>query len=376
MAPDEAPGAVAPSEREQAMDMIADIARELGIGVEIEPIHRRVGCLIFPDGRRSYFRGLSLDLNGLASSHLARDKGWALHFLRELGYTVPRGDAFYSAELRRRIASTKDVDAAWAFARQLGMPVIVKPNSKSEGVGVALVATKRDFYRAMRVIFGSIHDDVALVEEVVEGRDYRIVVVDREVVSAYERRPFAIVGDGRATVAELVAARQRELELTARHAPGITDYRVQMFLRRQRIPADAVLPAGRLVRVLQNANLSTGGDAVDVTDRLGSDLQHLSIEIVARMGLRLAGVDMLIRQEVDQPLRPGTVTVLELNSSPGLDNYAFAGARQYELVRAIYRKLVLALQSGPDNGLGHARESSIDTGKPGPAGDVPVRLTL
>jgi D-alanine-D-alanine ligase-like ATP-grasp enzyme len=141
---------------------------------------------------------------------------------------------------------------------------------------------------------------------------------------------------------------------------------MQMFLRRQRIRADTVVPPGQLVRLLQNANLSTGGDAVDVTDRISADLQHLSIEIVARMGLRLAGLDLFIRQEVDQPLRPGAVTVLELNASPGLDHFAFSGARQYELVRAIYRKVVLALQSSQASGGGQADGSGLDTGSPSP----------
>jgi D-alanine-D-alanine ligase-like ATP-grasp enzyme len=334
------------SELQSATDLVAEVARELGIDVELEPTFGRVGCLTFSDGRRSYFRGTSVDLNGLASSHLARDKGWSLQFISSLGYLTPRTGTFYSKNFGARIGSDKGIDAAWAFARQLGLPVIVKPNSKSQGVGVALVGNKRDFYRAIHSIFGPIGDRVALVQEVVAGRDYRVVVLDQDVVSAYERRPLCVVGDGRSTVADLVAARQREIQRSWRRAPGIADPRIQMFLRTRRIRSDSVLPAGQSMPVLPNANLSTGGEATDVTDLIGRDLRQLCIEIVTRMGLRLAGVDVLVRQDVTEPLLPGTVTVIELNAAPGFDHYAFVGAKQQQLVRDIYRRVLRALQGG------------------------------
>jgi D-alanine-D-alanine ligase-like ATP-grasp enzyme len=330
-----------------ATDLMAEIARELGIAVEVEPNFRRVGCLTFADGRRSYFRGTSVDLNGLGSSHLVRDKGWALQFLSGLGYDTPRSGTFYSKDFAAFLGSTADIHAAWDFARELGLPVIVKPNSRSAGDGVALAGTKRDFYRAMRTIFGPVRDQVALVQEVVAGRDYRVVVLDGKVVSAYERRPLRVTGDGRSTVAELIAAKQRDARPTTRRAPGPTDQRILMFLRTRRIRVDDVLPKGRSIAVLPNANLSTGGDATDVTDLIGSDLARLCVEIVARMGLRLAGVDVLVRQDVTQPLLPGTVTLLELNAAPGFDHYAYVGAKQRERVRDIHRRILVALRDGP-----------------------------
>jgi D-alanine-D-alanine ligase-like ATP-grasp enzyme len=326
---------------------MAEIARELGIAVEVEPNHRRVGCLTFADGRRSYFRGTCVDLNGLASSHLVRDKGWALQFLSGLGYLTPRSGTFYSRDFAAFLGSTNDIHAAWDFARQLGLPVIVKPNSRSAGDGVALAGTKRDFYRAMRAIFGPIRDQVALVQEVVDGSDYRIVVLDGVVLSAYERRPLRVVGDGRSTVAELIAAKQREAQVTTRRAPGPTDPRIRMYLRTRRIRVDDVVPAGRALPVMPNANLSTGGDATDVTDQIGADLHRLCVEMVTKMGLRFAGVDVLVRQDVAGPLSPGTVTVLELNAAPGFDHYAVVGATQRDRARDIHRKLLVALRDAP-----------------------------
>jgi D-alanine-D-alanine ligase-like ATP-grasp enzyme len=335
-----------PGESRSATRQMAEIARELGLDVEVEPNFGRVGCLTFADGRRSFFRGTSVDLNGLASSHVARDKGWALEFLARLGYGTPRSGTFFSDEFAARIGSPNDIHAAWDFAREIGLPVIVKPNSKSAGRGVSLAGTKRDFYRAMRAIFGPVRDQVALVQEVVDGRDYRVVVLDGEVVFAYERRSLSVVGDGTSTVSELIEAKQREFQRRWRRAPGLEDRRIQMFMRTRRIRGDHIVPEGQALPVLPNANLSTGGDATDVSDEIGADLRRLCVQIVAGMGLRLAGLDMLVRQDLAQPLVPGAITVLELNASPGFDHYASLGETERQRVRDIHRRILIALRDG------------------------------
>ena len=60
---------------------------------------------------------------------------------------------------------------AYRFAQRLGFPVIVKPNSKSQGCGVTKVFTKREFDEAVRFICE--RENVFLVQRVAQGNDYR-----------------------------------------------------------------------------------------------------------------------------------------------------------------------------------------------------------
>ena len=55
-----------------------------------------------------------------------------------------------------------------------------------------------------------------LVEEAIDLPDYRIVVLDDEVISAYRRRPLAVRGDGVSTIAELIERRQDDFRATGR----------------------------------------------------------------------------------------------------------------------------------------------------------------
>lgn len=84
-----------------------------------------------------------------------------------------------------------------------------------------------------------------------------------------------------------------------------------------------------------------GGDAIELTDKIHSDWSRLVVEITAKMGLRLCGVDILTN---DITLPPADYVVLEINGRPGLNNYAAMGKTQAELVEGLYEKVLLALE--------------------------------
>jgi D-alanine-D-alanine ligase-like ATP-grasp enzyme len=77
------------------------------------------------------------------------------------------------------------------FAQQLGLPVIVKPNNLSQGALVNKVDSEEEYYRVAREIFD--RTSVMIVERFHVGADYRVVIFDGEVISAYTRIPLNVV---------------------------------------------------------------------------------------------------------------------------------------------------------------------------------------
>jgi D-alanine-D-alanine ligase-like ATP-grasp enzyme len=325
-----------------AIDIVAELAPQLGMRLELEPRYRYCGQLVTPDGRKLYFRNTHFDVNGHGSAEIANDKGFAAHFLARMGYPVPAGETFYSDTWARVVGSGKTVDAAYTYARGVGFPVFVKPNSKSLGAGVAKVHNKRELYRALRHVFRDVGDRVALVQPDVPGDDYRIVVFDDEVVAAYRRLPLTVVGDGRATLRELVHARERALGASGRETRlFISDRRIVARLARLGLTADSVPDPGQSVVLLDNANLSTGGEPVDVTEELHPGYAELAVRATRDMGLRLAGVDVIARGPIDEA--PRDHVILEMNPGPGLDHYGGMGPRQRERVVQLYERVLRAL---------------------------------
>lgn len=323
--------------------LLKKIAPRIGAQVNLEPKYGWAGQIIFKNGRRRYFRASTVDLNPVGSSDIAKDKDFATYFMKEMGYSVVTGETFFSAEWADTVGSKRNIDAGYRYARKLGFPVIVKPNSKSQGSGVVKVYTKRDFYRAMRAALKK--DRVALVQEALVGRDYRIVVLDDKIISAYERIPLSVTGDGRSTIAKLLVRKQKFFKRSGRDTLiKSDDFRIAMKLARSWLTMNSVLPKGERVFLLDNANLSTGGDSKDETDFVHPSFARLAIRLTKDMGLRFCGVDLIIAGTIGDDASNVKYWVLEINAAPGLDHYGAIGEKQKKLVESLYLTVLKAME--------------------------------
>lgn len=318
------------------------IAPKVGAKIVIEPRWRVVGQITFKNGRRRYFRGSTLDMNPVGAAEIAIDKDYAAFFMKRMGYPVVPGEAFFSARHARAIGSRRNIDAAYRYAaKKIGFPVVVKPNSGSQGVGVAKVSTKREFYEAMRHIFA--RDRVALVQRALIGKDYRIVVLDKKIISVYQRIPLNIVGDGRSTIRQLLMRKQKTFVVTGRDTIiRAEDRRIARNLKRRGLSMRSVLPRGERIYLLDNANLSTGGDAVDVTAAIHPGFKKIAVALTKDMGLRMCGVDLMVDGDIAQ--KPATYWVLEVNAAPGLDHYVKTGKAQQKIVEDMYLEVLKAME--------------------------------
>lgn len=320
-------------------EILQKIAPKIGATVFLEPEWGIVGQITFKSGRHSYFKYNTLDINPVGASDIAKDKGYSYLFMEKLGYPiVPGSKTFFSDQWAKAIGSDhQDIDAAYRHAQELGFPVIVKPNSGSQGAGVSLVHNKREFYSAVRAIFKS--DRIALVQRPVRGKDYRLVVLDEKVISAYERIPLNVVGDGRSTIENLLEEKERVFIASSRDTRINTDDpRIGIKLKHQGLSLESVPVKGQRVFLLDNANLSTGGDSRDVIGTVHQEFEQLAVRLTRDMGLRLCGVDIMVEGDISQ--KPSSYWILEVNAAPGLDHYAKIGKAQEKIVEDLYMQVL------------------------------------
>lgn len=322
-------------------ELFKKIARKIGAVIVMEPDWHVAGQIIFKNGRKRYFRWTTIDLNPVGASEISKDKDYAAFFMKKMGYPTVPGRAFYSDQWAKAIGSQRNIDAAYRYAKKSGFPVFVKPNGGSQGTGVAKAYTKPDFYRAMRGAFAE--GRIALVQKPVPGKDYRVVVLDDRVISAYERIPLNIVGDGRSTVKKLLEKKQKEFALMARDTMiRSEDLRIAEKLVRNGLTMRSVIPLGRRVYLLDNANLSTGGDAVDVTEKIHPDFKKIAVQLTKDMGLRICGVDLIVDGDIAD--KPSKYWILETNAAPGLDHYVKTGKAQQKIVEDMYMEVLKAME--------------------------------
>lgn len=324
-------------ERPFVGELLLKIADRAGVKVEVEPEFGYVGRIICPNGKIHYFRDTKFDLNTLGATEIAQDKAYAEYFIDLLGYPTILGKPFYSKKWAAAIESDQDIDAAYVYAKEIGFPVFVKPNSRSQGSRACKANTRREFYRAFRQ--AAQKDKVILVQQVVTGHDYRIVVLDNKIISAYERLPLMICGDGVHTIAELLEIKQQSFYDDGRDTElPLDDYRIKMKLARMKMSFETVLRKDESCQLLDNANLSSGGNALDVTDIIHPGFKEIAVGLTKGMGLRYCGVDLMINGDVSEA--PNQYWVIEINAAPGIDNYSSSGPEQRKIVEDLYTEVL------------------------------------
>jgi D-alanine-D-alanine ligase-like ATP-grasp enzyme len=323
-------------------EIICRVAPRIGATVLMEPEYGFVGEITFKNGKKVLFRDRNFNINPLASSEIARDKGYADFFLQLYGYKTIEGQTFFSESRNERIKIKRTIHDGFDYAKTLGFPVILKPNNLSQGTLVTKVHTKKEYYAAATKILK--RTPVMLVQKFYEGFDYRIVVLDKEVISAYQRIPLFVVGDGKANIRTLLLRKQRAFKRTGRDTEiEVDDFRISGKLQRLKLKLTSVPNRGEKIFLLDNANLSTGGDAVDVTEEIHQDYKRLAVRITRDMGLRMCGVDIITSDDIRKKLK--SYVIIEINSAPGLDNYASIGNKQKLRVDQLYLKVLKALEA-------------------------------
>lgn len=248
------------------------------------------------------------DRTSAISESIAQDKDLTKMLLDAAGVPVPMGRSVTTAE------------EAWAAAEELGGPVVVKPRDGSQGRGVAVnIETRERVIQAFEAA-EEISSEV-IVERYIPGHDFRLLVVGGALVAASRRDPPQVTGDGQQTIRQLVEQANADPLRGDGHATSLTKIRFDDIalatLQKQGFDADSVPPSGTLVFLRNNANLSTGGSATDVTDEVHPEMAARAVSAARMIGLDICGVDV-VAESVLYPLEDQHGGVVEVNAAPGL----------------------------------------------------------
>jgi GNAT-family acetyltransferase (TIGR03103 family) len=194
--------------------------------------------------------------------------------------------------------------------------VVVKPSRGEQGRGIAVGIETIDELRAA-VDRARRVDERVLIEEMVEGEDLRLVVIDYRLVAAAIRRRPEVVGDGRLSLRRLIERQSRRRAAATDGESTIPiDAETTRTLGLAGLGLDDVVEEGRVVTVRGTANLHAGGTIHDVTDEVHPVLVGAAIRTARVIGMPVVGVDLMVRS----PRQPG-YAFIEANERPGLANH-------------------------------------------------------
>ncbi len=248
------------------------------------------------------------DRTSAVAESIAQDKELTKTLLQAAGVPVPVG---------RPVDNAAD---AWAAACEIGGAVVVKPQDGNQGKGVTVNLTTREQVETAYAAAFKVSDEV-LVERYLPGQDHRMLVIGNKLVAAARREPPMVIGDGVHTVRQLVERVNRDPRRGEGHATSLTKIRFDDIalarLAEDGLTAESIPAKAARVVLRNNANLSTGGTATDVTDDVHPDFAARAIAAAQMVGLDIAGVD-IVCNNVLRPLEEQGGGIVELNAAPGL----------------------------------------------------------
>ena len=257
--------------------------------------------------RRLLQASIGHDTNCIAVD-VACDKELTKQLLERAAIPVPRS-----------VTARTEAEAVQALDK-LRLPVVVKPLDGRQGKGVSLgLKTPEEVRQAFH--FAQELSASALVEEMFDGQDYRVLVVGGRVVAAAHRQPAHVTGDGQHTIAELIALENENPLRGLGHEKPMTriqpDEIMTAHLSRLGLNLNSVPEAGEAVFLSHKANLSTGGSARDVTDELHPDTARVCERAARIIGLDICGIDLIL-PDARQSIHHVQGGVIEVNAAPGL----------------------------------------------------------
>lgn len=255
------------------------------------------------------------DYSGILGVELASDKEGTKTILQDAGIPVPRGTVIqYLDELEDAIA---DVG---------GYPVVIKPLDGNHGRGITIgVKNWQEAEEAYDFASAASRTRSVIVERYYQGSDHRILVVNGKMIAVAERIPAHVVGDGQATIEELIEITNRDPNRGEGHDNILTKITVDRtslnVLERQGYQLDTVLAKGETAYLRATANLSTGGIAIDRTDEIHPENIWIAQRVAKIIGLDIAGIDV-VTPDISKPLRETDGVIVEVNAAPGFRMHA------------------------------------------------------
>jgi D-alanine-D-alanine ligase-like ATP-grasp enzyme len=260
------------------------------------------------------------------STAVASDKPLAYQLLTEAGIPVPE----------HVVVDARDFATARAFLERGPVPCLVKPAGGRGGEGViGSIRTLAQLRRA--VLHASADSPMLLIERQLDGDQFRVVVLQGEILVVLRRVRPRVTGDGEASVAELIW-REYEARLALEGAGGLKPFRIGPdclhTLEEQGLNLRSVPPSGTSVTVMTATNFGGSGDSEVIAGPLSEALQTEVLKAVDVLGVRLAGVD-LITSDTSRALTESAGAILDVGPAPALHNLGDASTTMTVLLRIL-----------------------------------------
>lgn len=279
-------------------------------GLKVEVISERFSLLKVscnPSGKSLFVKGTSYPANPQPSCVIANNKFLTKKVLRKANVPVPKSWLVKTPREAKEAVSKKNL-----------FPCVLKPTKGAHGKQVFVnIESIEEFEEVLPLVFTKPGGKDVLLEQYIEGKEHRALVVGKKVSAVMQRIPAHVIGDGKSNIRQLIKKFNQHPLVGKKYEKPMCKIKVngevKRNLKKQGKKLTYIPEKEEKVFLRQNSNISTGGIGKDVTKTANQKIKDVALKAARAIGINITGVDIIFNKKLNQPY------VLELNDCPGID---------------------------------------------------------
>jgi len=232
--------------------------------------------------------------------------------------------------------------AAYNFVKTHGFPVVIKPNVSGFSRGSYFpINNYKELYKAL--FLAKLWWPTTVIEQYLEGKNYRVVVIDGEIMSAIERFPPTVVGNGVDSIRQLAQTEnniREKMGLFPTIHPILETEQTIKHLAKQGLTFASVPEKNQSITLFYRIALAPGG-TIDTVDKnsIPADNKALFLNVLEMFNANILGIDIIMEKGIEVPHDQQKCIMLEVNSRPYLKMHDVPRNGVKEDLTQYYQKL-------------------------------------
>lgn len=300
----------------------------LKMGGTIEEFIPERGCFyINVDGKRILIeRKISISRKSFISGQMTRCKDITHKLLQEHDLPTPETECFYKKTYDRKKVEDQ--------LSKLKYPIILKDAQGSNSRGIfPLIGKPEDALSLIEKELPSYRSMIA--QEMVFGKEFRLLVLDEKVIGALEMIPPYAKGDGVSTIRKIIQEKQDSTERRTDF-----DEKLEQILKEQNVTLESIMPKSEIAYIKRSSCLAEGGEMRDVTDLVHPDVEKICVQASKVVGKHLVGIDVMC-DDISKNPKEQAFNIIEINGKPDLYiHYKPTHGQVRDVVRDIVKFMV------------------------------------
>lgn len=317
-------------------NLFLESAEILGIDSEIVSESRGL-ILLKKDGKEIFVQNNFLGVNLFTSYLIAKSK-YLSHKILSKDANVPLPKMFlFNLKKQTKEAILEEVEAIKNNIKD----IVIKPNDLSLGKGVFVKPESSDDILNALDKIEELGSSFVLVEEFIEGSDYRIILFDGECLGIVKRIHANVIGDGILTIQDLIKKKNKLRNINGFKSINIDDD-MHAFLNDQNKDIYYIPKAGEKIILRKVCNFSQGGETQNVDIETINPKYFEIFNIITKLSqLRFIGVDLITKDITVDPFENSS-GINEINAHPQLDVNHYADVLDniaYNTINRVLKKV-------------------------------------